>query len=131
MNKQAILAWADALESGLYAEIPYPMHTESGFDRFGVLTEAYRLRSGGEWVPAKCWCPELAASFLPRFEFLGSSFWPPDEVIAWLGIRCTCGAGSELTHRDHCAAQRPYLAFGLGPGSKLDFREAALRLRAL
>lgn len=90
MNKAVIQLLANALESGEYKQIPYPMHTSDGFDLSGVLVDVYRKQFGGEWVPAKEWCSIPNYKPLDRMEFLGSSYVPPEEVLKWLGLQCNC-----------------------------------------
>ena len=91
MNREAVTLWADALASGEFPRIPYPMHTSKGFDALGVLVEVYRRKFGGEWIPALCWCKDLEVGhFKEHMEYNRCAWLPPDEVLRWLDLQCEC-----------------------------------------
>ena len=147
MNTAVIKLLTEALSSGEYKEIAYPMHTTEGFDLGGVLTDLFRKQFGGSWVPEKNWCTELDALnyrgngcitrpivFLERFEFLGNSYMPPTGVVQWLDLKCSprlCSRNGprndpHITHHASCEGNRFFLEI---IESKVCFAEKAIRLK--
>jgi hypothetical protein len=132
MNKEAMLAWAEELEAG-HPQIPYPMRDERGFCLLGLLCEAYRKKNGGEWAPAKCWCPFLADRFEPKMEFaptkdVGSAHMPPEAVLRWLSLKCHCPR--EMREKDeHMITCEPSMMLAM-EGCRPTFAEAAKIIRA-
>ena len=126
MNKEALALWISALESGKYAQTRCPLHDKDGFDVLGVLVEAYRLKFGGAWVPARSWCKELESGHVERMEFLNCSYLPANEVMSWLGAKCGCKRGVDKHKPDCDALQILRLA-----ESKASFIDAAKVLRGM
>jgi hypothetical protein len=78
VNKEVITLWANALDSGEFKQIPYPMHSGDGFDADGVLVELWRRKHGGEWARATSALKEdKGPDWTGYLEFQGSVFLPP------------------------------------------------------
>jgi hypothetical protein len=71
--------WAQALESGKYAQAAYQLRSANGYCCLGVACDLYIKEQGGEWEPMK---REPGS-----YQFKTATAVLPPSVKNWLGIR--------------------------------------------